>query len=87
MVDNNTKNTTTDNTFDFTRLRKPRTFLGINLETVVQASGISLGYLNRLERGFVTPKNQKKFRKLKSYILSIEVDYRAEVKLLASVSV
>lgn len=38
---------------DLTKLRKHRRTLDITLDEVARDTGISVGYLNRIERGFI----------------------------------
>jgi len=56
-----------------TRLRQLRKFNDITLDQVAMDTGLSVGYLNRIERGFITEiKNSIKRKKLESYIRKLE---------------
>ena len=50
-------------------LRRLRMINDITLDAVAQATGMSVGYLNRIERGFISEiKNDVKRNKLENYI-------------------
>ena len=56
-----------------TKLRKLRIINEITLDEVGLETGISIGYLNRIERGHITEiKNDVKRKKLESYIKNLE---------------
>ncbi|MFC1563237.1 helix-turn-helix domain-containing protein [candidate division KSB1 bacterium] len=52
-----------------TRLRQLRKLNDITLDQVAMDTGLSVGYLNRIERGYITEiKNNVKRKKLENYI-------------------
>jgi len=56
-----------------TRLRQLRKLNDITLDQVAMETGLSVGYLNRIERGFITEiKNSIKRKKLENYIKKLE---------------
>ncbi len=56
-----------------TRLRQLRKINDITLDQVALDTGLSVGYLNRIERGFITEiKNNTKRKRLESYIKKLE---------------
>ena len=56
-----------------TRLRQLRKINDITLDQVALDTGLSVGYLNRIERGFITEiKNITKRKRLESYIKKLE---------------
>lgn len=56
-----------------TRLRQLRKLNDITLDQVAIDTGLSVGYLNRIERGFISDvKNSIKRKKLESYIKRLE---------------
>lgn len=58
----------------FTRLRKLRKLNDIILDKVAIDTGISIGYLNRIERGYIHDvKNAVKRKKLENYIRKLEI--------------
>ena len=55
--------------YDFKRLRRLRMLKDITLDTVGKDTGLSVGFLNQLERGiFKTISNDKKRHVLENYI-------------------
>ncbi len=62
-----------------TRLRQLRKINDITLDQVAMDTGLSVGYLNRIERGYITEiKNNNKRKKLESYIRKLENKTRKE---------
>lgn len=56
-----------------TRLRKLRMINEITLDDVALATGVSIGYINRIERGYITEiKDKNKRKKLENYIKNLE---------------
>ncbi len=56
-----------------TRLRQLRKLNDITLDQVAMDTGLSVGYLNRIERGYITDiKNNSKRKKLENYIKRLE---------------
>jgi len=56
-----------------TRLRQLRKINDITLDQVAMDTGLSVGYLNRIERGYITEiKNNIKRKRLESYIRKLE---------------
>jgi len=56
-----------------TRLRQLRKINDITLDQVAMDTGLSVGYLNRIERGFITEiKNNLKRKRLENYIRKLE---------------
>lgn len=56
-----------------TRLRQLRKVNDITLDQVAMDTGLSVGYLNRIERGYITDiKNNIKRKRLESYIRKLE---------------
>lgn len=56
-----------------TRLRQLRKLNDITLDQVAMDTGLSVGYLNRIERGYITDiKNNFKRKKLENYIKRLE---------------
>lgn len=64
--------------FSFTRLRSARMENDLRLRDIAEETGLSVGYLNRIERGFVQDiKRKKEERKLLiACILRLERDIR-----------
>ena len=57
-----------------TKLRQLRKLNDITLDEVAMDTGLSVGYLNRIERGFITEiKNNVKRKKLENYIKKLEI--------------
>lgn len=57
----------------FTKLRKLRMINEITLDDVALATGVSIGYINRIERGYITEiKDKNKRKKLENYIKNLE---------------
>ncbi len=62
-----------DDNFNYKRLKPARRRLELTLDNVAMETGLSIGYLNRLEKGFVPRiKNTTKSKTLKAYIKKIE---------------
>ena len=60
-----------------TELRRFRKELGITLDGVAGEIGISVGYLNRIERGLIKDvKNTRKKQRLVNYIEELRERYR-----------
>ncbi len=58
---------------DLTKLRRLRRLHEITLDEAAQITGLSIGYINRIERGYITGiKNQQKRERLESYIKELE---------------
>ena len=56
-----------------TKLRQLRKLNDITLDEISMDTGISVGYLNRIERGFITEiKNDAKRKRLENYIKKLE---------------
>jgi len=56
-----------------TRLRQLRKINDITLDQVAMDTGLSVGYLNRIERGYITEiKNNLKRKRLENYIRKLE---------------
>jgi transcriptional regulator with XRE-family HTH domain len=56
-----------------TKLRQLRKINDITLDQVAMDTGLSVGYLNRIERGYITDiKNNLKRKKLENYIKRLE---------------
>ena len=56
-----------------TRLRRLRKQLDIILNEVAKETGLSVGYINRIERGFIADvKNPQKKKRLENYIEQLE---------------
>ena len=57
----------------FDKLRLYRKINDITLDEVAKATGLSVGYLNRIERGYITEiKNSDKRKKLENYIKKLK---------------
>lgn len=62
-----------------TRLRQLRKINDITLDQVAMDTGLSVGYLNRIERGYITEiKNNIKRKRLESYIRKLENKIKKE---------
>ena len=62
-----------------TRLRQLRKLNDITLDQVAIDTGLSVGYLNRIERGYISDvKNALKRKKLENYIRRLENKTRKE---------
>ena len=62
-----------------TRLRQLRKLNDITLDQVAIGTGLSVGYLNRIERGYISDvKNALKRKKLENYIRRLENKTRKE---------
>ncbi len=58
---------------DLTKLRRLRRLNEITLDETAQITGLSIGYINRIERGYITEiKNKQKRERLESYIKELE---------------
>ena len=56
-----------------TKLRKLRKMNEITLDEVALDTGLSIGYINRIERGYITDiKNEVKRARLEKYIKELE---------------
>ena len=54
---------------DLTELRRIRKLLDLTLDKVSAMTGVSIGYLNRIERGYITDiKNHKKEQAVLEFI-------------------
>lgn len=63
-----------------TKLRQLRKLNDITLDEVAIDTGLSVGYLNRIERGYINDvKNANKRRKLENYIRRLEVKTKKEL--------
>ena len=67
----------------FTKLRRLRKINEITLDEVAMDTGLSVGYLNRLERGFIQDiKNSAKKKRLENYIRNLESKTQKESNVL-----
>lgn len=67
--------------FDFTKLRKLRRHFDITTDDVSRETGVSIGYINRIERGYVSNiKNIHKNLKLQTYIEGLEIKFKSEFR-------
>ena len=67
----------------FTKLRRLRKINEITLDEVAMDTGLSVGYLNRLERGFIQDiKNAAKKKRLENYIKNLESKTKKESNVL-----
>ena len=67
----------------FTKLRRLRKINEITLDEVAMDTGLSVGYLNRIERGFILDiKNTTKKKRLESYIRKLENKTKRELTLI-----
>ncbi|MCH7781817.1 helix-turn-helix transcriptional regulator [candidate division KSB1 bacterium] len=65
-----------------TKLRKLRKINEITLDEVALDTGLSIGYINRIERGYITEiKNEVKRKRLESYISDLERKTKLELSL------
>ena len=63
-----------------TKLRKLRKMNEITLDEVALDTGLSIGYINRIERGYITEiKNEVKRRRLEKYITDLERKTKKEM--------
>lgn len=63
-----------------TKLRQLRKLNDITLDEVAIDTGLSVGYLNRIERGYINDvKNANKRKKLENYIRRLEVKTKKEL--------
>ena len=61
-----------DKLINLTELRRLRKINDITLEVVERETGVSVGYLSRIERGIVLDiENNKKRKSLESYIMKL----------------
>lgn len=66
-----------------TKLRKLRKMNEITLDEVALDTGLSIGYINRIERGYITDiKNEAKRKRLEMYIRDLEKKTRNEMSLI-----
>lgn len=66
-----------------TKLRQLRKLNDIILDEVAVDTGLSVGYLNRIERGYVPDiKNAIKRKKLENYIINLEKKTKKDLELL-----
>ena len=62
-----------ENEFKYTRLRRARRLNEEILDEVALNTGISIGYLSKLEMGYVTSiKKETKRKRLEKYIVELE---------------
>jgi len=65
-----------------TKLRKLRKLNEITLDEVALDTGLSIGYINRIERGYITEiKNEVKRKRLENYIKELEKRTKREMPL------
>jgi transcriptional regulator with XRE-family HTH domain len=65
-----------------TKLRKLRKLNEITLDEVALDTGLSIGYINRIERGYITEiKNEAKRKRLENYIKELERKTKKEISL------
>jgi len=65
-----------------TKLRKLRKINEITLDEVALDTGLSIGYINRIERGYITEiKNEVKRKRLENYINDLERKTKLEFSL------
>ena len=65
-----------------TKLRKLRKINEITLDEVALDTGLSIGYINRIERGYITEiKNEVKRKRLENYISDLERKTKLEFSL------
>jgi len=65
-----------------TKLRKLRKLNEITLDEVALETGLSIGYINRIERGYITDiKNEVKRKRLENYIKELEKKTKKEMPL------
>jgi transcriptional regulator with XRE-family HTH domain len=65
-----------------TKLRKLRKLNEITLDEVALDTGLSIGYINRIERGYITEiKNEVKRKRLENYIKELEKRTRKEMPI------
>lgn len=63
-----------------TKLRKLRKMNEITLDEVALDTGLSIGYINRIERGYITEiKNEVKRKRLEKYITDLERKTKREM--------
>ena len=66
-----------------TKLRQLRKINDITLDRVAMDTGLSVGYLNRIERGYITDiKNIQKRKRLENYIRKLEIKTKKELNLV-----
>ena len=64
-----------------TRLRELRKYFKFRLNLVAMKTGLSIGYLNRIERGYVSNvKNEIKRGNLEEYIMKLEKRFEADLE-------
>ena len=65
-----------------TKLRKLRKMNEITLDEVALDTGLSIGYINRIERGYIKEiKNEVKRKRLENYIKELEKKTKKEMSL------
>ena len=63
-----------------TKLRKLRKINEITLDEVALDTGLSIGYINRIERGYITEiKNEVKRKRLENYIKGGRLPARIDI--------
>jgi len=66
----------------YTILKKLRKEHDITLDEVAVATKLSIGYINRIERGYITEiKNEDKRKRLETYIKNLERKTKREISL------
>lgn len=66
-----------------TKLRKLRKLNEITLDEVALDTGLSIGYINRIERGYITEiKNEVKRKRLENYISDLERKTKKELSMI-----
>ena len=66
----------------YTILKKLRKEHDITLDEVAVATKLSIGYINRIERGYITEiKNEDKRKRLETYIKNLEQKTKREISL------
>ncbi|MFC1513879.1 helix-turn-helix domain-containing protein [candidate division KSB1 bacterium] len=66
-----------------TKLRKLRKMNEITLDEVALDTGLSIGYINRIERGYIKEiKNEVKRKRLENYIKALEKKTKKEMMML-----
>ncbi|MFC1553372.1 helix-turn-helix domain-containing protein [candidate division KSB1 bacterium] len=66
----------------FTKLRKLRLMNELSLDDVALETGLSIGFINRIERGYVADiKNPAKRKRLENYIKQLEKKTKENFRL------
>ncbi|MFC1554529.1 helix-turn-helix domain-containing protein [candidate division KSB1 bacterium] len=66
----------------FTKLRKLRLMNEITLDEIALETGLSIGFINRIERGYVAEiKNPSKRKRLENYIQQLEKKTKESFRL------